>query len=508
MKKLFILLTVLLVVGVSCKDFLTVDEKNPNAASSVPAYLILPAALNLTAYDVNQNDNWNFISFWYGLMSCSGGYSQPAALTQYKLINGSYQGNWSWAYLNLQNYDYIIKNATGAVNNPYRAIAKIMKAYIYQYLVDSYGNIPYTEALQTDAGILKPKFDNQKTIYEDLVVQLDSAMKLIDTAPSNVAEVGDYDIVYHGDMSLWWKFANTLKLRMLINQSDMTGRSSYITGALATTPHTTADYIGVAEGAWNNPGYSQSAGKMNPFWENFYKQDGSNQADGLGYYVAGQDACDFLITTNDPRKLRFFQAYTGTSIQGNYFGALVLNLPSVTSKLGPGMLQAFNQAAPLMTDVESLFLQAEAVARGFVTGNDSNLYKAAVTQSIIYEGKKASSDLSTYVPLTAANAATYLKQPIANVHYDASSPVAIKVKQIITQKWIAANGLPVYSVWTDYRRTGYPNFLHFSQDAARQSDTPPVRLLYPQSEINVNNDNVLLQGTINVFTSKIFWQNR
>jgi hypothetical protein len=283
---------------------------------------------------------------------------------------------------------------------------------------------------------------------------------------------------------------------MLINQADMAGRSAYITAALATTPHTGANYIVEGEGAWNNPGYTQSAGKMNPYWENFYKQDGSQQADGLGYYVAGQDACDFLNTTNDPRKLRMFQAYAGTSIQGNYFGALILNLPSVTSKLGPGLLTAFNQSAALMTESESLFLQAEAVARGLIVGNDSNLYKAGVTQSIIHEGG------------TSTAATSYLKQLIANVHYDASSPAEIKIKQILTQKWIAANGLVVSSVWTDYRRKGYPNFLHFSQDAARGNDTPPVRLLYPQSEIDVNNENVLLQGTINLFTSKIFWQNR
>jgi hypothetical protein len=502
MKKLFIILIALLVVGVSCKDFLTVNEKNPNTASYVPAYLILPAALNATAYNVNQPDNWTFIYFWYGLMSCSGGYSQPTALTQYKPINSSYQGIWSAAYINMANYDYIIKNSEGSKNKPYRAIATIMKAYIFQYLVDTYGNIPYSEALKTDAGILKPVYDDQKTVYENLVVQLDSAMKLIDTAPLDAAQVGAYDIVYGGDMTKWWKFANTIKLRMLVNQSGMTNRSTYISTAIATTAHgtgSTNNYIVEGQGAWNQPGYAQSAGKMNPFWENFYKQDGSQQSDGLGYYVAGQDACDFLITTNDPRKLRFFAPYSGTSIQGNYFGALVLNLPSVTSKLGPGMLQAFNQPAPLMTESESLFLQAEAVARGILTGDDADLFKRAVSSSIIYEGG----------PLgTQANADLYLAQTLANVIYDPAASVEIKVKTIITQKWLASNGLVVHPTWTDYRRTGYPNFLHFSQDAARLKDYPCVRLLYPQSEINVNNDNVLKQGTIDLFTSKIFWQNR
>ena len=85
-------------------------------------------------------------------MSVSSGYSQPANLTQYKLINSNYQANWSNAYLNLQNYDYIEKNSQTDKLQPYMAIAKIMKVYHFQNLVDSYGNIPYTEALKTSEG--------------------------------------------------------------------------------------------------------------------------------------------------------------------------------------------------------------------------------------------------------------------------------------------------------------------------------------------------------------------
>jgi hypothetical protein len=493
MKKLFILLTVLLVLGSSCSDFLTVNEKNPNSASAVPASLMLPAALNYTASNITHPDNFTFIYFWYGLMSCSGGYSQPTALTQYKLTNGLYQNNFYYAYINAQNYDFIDKSTTEVKDMGYKAIAKIMKVYLFQWMVDTYGNVPYSEALKTDQGILKPAYDDQQDIYEDLVLRLDEAIGLIDALPVDATEIGDYDIVYGGDMTLWKKFANTLKLRLLINQTGITGRGTYITAALATTAHTTADYIGVGEGAWANPGYAKSAGKMNAFWENFYKQDDSQQADGLGYYVAGQDAVDFLILGNDPRLRRFFAPYSGTPtagpVAGNYFGALVLALPSVTSKLGPGMLQAYNQDAPLMTEWEALFLQAEAVERGLIAGDAKVLYEAAVTASIVYEGG------------TEAAATTYLAQTTANVGWDVSA----HLKAIITQKWLSLNGLNVMPVWTDYRRTGFPDFLHFTADAAKLNDTPPVRLLYPQTELNVNEDNVLANGTINAFTSKIFW---
>jgi hypothetical protein len=500
MKKLLILLTVLIALGTSCKkDFLSVNEFNPNNASSVPPNLVLPAALNNTARNFTQPDNYNFVSFWYGGMSISGGYSQPTNLTQYNLLNSDYQGIWSNNYTNLQNYDYIIKNSTAPKLQAYNAIAKIMKAYVFQGLVDVYGNVPYTEALQTDKGILKPKYDNQQSIYEDLVLQLDAAMDLINTLPADAEEVGTYDIVYHGDMTLWYKFANTLKLRMLVNQSGMADRTSYITGALATTPSTAADYIGVGEGAMANPGYQKSANKMNPFWENFYKQDDSQQADGLGYYVCGQDAADFLTSNNDPRKLRFFQANTtgGTTVKGNYFGALLLEPVPTTSKLGPGMLKAYNQSAPLMADFESLFLQAEAVQRGYITGNAKALYESAVTESIIYEGGSSGN---------AASAAAYLSQsgkPLVN--FDLAPN---KIETIITQKWMALDGMIPLPQWTDYRRTGFPSFLHFTADPARRNDTPPVRLLYPQTEISSNNDNVLAQGDIDLFSSKIFWQNR
>jgi hypothetical protein len=63
-------------------------------------------------------------------------------------------------------------------------------------------------------------------------------------------------------------------------------------------------------------------------------------------------------------------------------------------------------------------------------------------------------------------------------------------------------------LWTDIRRSGYPDFIHWSIEPQKKNATPPVRLLYPQTELNVNNDNVVAVGTINAFTSKIFWQNR
>ena len=115
------------------------------------------------------------------------------------------------------------------------------------------------------------------------------------------------------DISVSWRYEHVAEIckysetEIVINQSDMTGRESYITAALATTPTSSDSYIGVGEGAMANPGYLQSADKMNPFWEKFYKQDGSQQADGLGLLCCRSGCMRFSDCNSDPRKLRFFQ---------------------------------------------------------------------------------------------------------------------------------------------------------------------------------------------------------
>jgi hypothetical protein len=88
----------------------------------------------------------------------------------------------------------------------------------------------------------------------------------------------------------------------------------------------------------------------------------------------------------------------------------------------------------------------------------------------------------------------------------------------LSQKWFALNGIATYEIWTDFRRTnivygaggGYDvvnagiwaNQLSILGGAAAEI---PVRLFYPQSEYSYNEANVSAQGTVDVFTSKIFW---
>jgi len=501
-KKILTLLVSLALLGSSCSKFLAVNEVNPNTASAVPPKLILPAALTNVVKVMDNPRNFEFVYLWHGLWSVSNGYSQPAALVQYRLTSLNYQNSFSNLYLAGQNFVEIQKGATDPKDAGFAAIGMIMNAYIMQNLVDCWGNVPYSEAFKTGEGILKPKYDDQKTIYEDLVLKLDAAIKLIQGLPADATEItAANDVMFGGNMSLWAKFANTLKLRMLIHQSGMTGRDTYIKAAIATTA--SVGYLGVGQGALVNPGFLESDTKMNPFYEVFYKGDASAQSDAGAYYYAGKDAVDFMIANADPRLGRYFQPYSGTNYAGNYLGQdPVIHPPllaNLTSKLGylkgdkGYLIGTPTEAAPVLTDFESLFIQAEAVSRGYITGDAKALYNSAVSQAFVNMG------------LSAAQAAAYVVQDKGNVNFDAAPN---KVTLILTQKWLALMGVSPVEIWTDYRRSGQPNFLHFTEDSNKANDTPPVRLFYPQRELSSNNDNVVAVGAIDAFKSKIFWQNR
>lgn len=499
-KKILILLVTLVMFGSSCSDFLSVNEKNPNNASAVPPKLLLPAVLKNIAANMNTPGNIDFIYLWHGLWSVSSGYSQPTALVQYNLLNSSYQAIYNNSYLYGQNLTEIEKAATDPKDAYYLASAMILKAYIFQNLVDCWGDVPYSEAFKTDEGILKPKFDKQQVIYEDLILKLDAAIKLIQNAPASANAVpASSDIMFQGNMALWAKFANTIKLRMLVHQSGMTGRDTYIKAAIATTA--SVGYLGAGEGAMVNPGYVESTDKMNPFYNRYYSAAGTQNSDGVTYHNAGRDAVDFMNSSADPRIGRFFNPYAGTSFAGNFLGQAAPPLTAAnTSKLGylkgskGHMIGTYDKSAPLLTDFESLFVQAEATERGLITGSTGKaLYNSAMAQSFVYMG------------LTTAAAAAYTISDKANVNYDLASN---KLNLILQQKWISLNGVAPIEIWTDYRRTGIPSFLHFSEDAAKLNPTPPVRLLIPQREIDYNNENAVAVGKINAFTSKIFWQNR
>src|SRR5674476_70886 len=132
MKKYFLFIAAILILGSSCKkDFLKVNESNPNTAASAPGTLILPSALNATATVMNNPKNWDFVYEWYGIWATPNGYTINADLSQYNIRNSSYQGNWDALYLAAKSFNDIQLASTTPQSSITLGIAKILKSFIF-----------------------------------------------------------------------------------------------------------------------------------------------------------------------------------------------------------------------------------------------------------------------------------------------------------------------------------------------------------------------------------------
>src|SRR5690606_12812535 len=127
-----------------------------------------------------------------------------------------YAAIWNNTYVRTTTFSLIINNEDPVYTN-YNAIARIMKTYYFQYLVDLYGDIPYSEAHQLGANI-QPSYDDDEAIYGSLLEELNTAISLINNAPMEAIAPGSEDVIMGGNMGQWVKFANTLKLRLLLRQ--------------------------------------------------------------------------------------------------------------------------------------------------------------------------------------------------------------------------------------------------------------------------------------------------
>ncbi|MBC7746350.1 MAG: SusD/RagB family nutrient-binding outer membrane lipoprotein [Flavobacterium sp.] len=494
MKKIISIILLSLTVGISAcqKDYFNL-ETNPNSPSVATPGFLLSGSLKVTGDIVNTN----FATFgvWMQYWTPSGNYVPNANLFTYNYTDVDYQV-WTQLYSNASNYDALEKRAAAdpALAN-FQAIASIMKAYDFQALVDVYNNVPYTEAFKGIENI-SPAYDKGEFIYDDLLVKLDQAIALIKSS-GTAQNPGNSDIMYGGVMTNWVKFANTLKLRIVIRQSNLVAKKGALTANLQATA---ADgYIDGTSGAEINPGYSNSdalGGQQSPFWRIYGFDQNNNVTGNNDYYRASSYAIGKLNSYNDPRVSRFYETLvTGASagtIRGNVFGDPNARSNATTSGIGPGLLKDASQNAVIFSAAEALFLQAEGAETGLVSGSAQAYYEAGITASFT----------STGVPTPDAAAMAYYGQAIDNVGYVASTN---KIQAIITQKWAALNGYGHLESYNEYRRTGFPADVPRSIAAGTLGTTIPSRIFYPSTEYQQNAANVANEGTIDRFTSKIFW---
>lgn len=499
-----ILIASLMILFVGCSDFLDVNE-NPNDPTVSTPSVTLPVAqqsfLSLNATSMNYLGNF-IVDNW----AVPAGWSAMEELIQYRVTNSFYASIFE------NSYQSIFKNLTYIENydnknelySAYHVIVAAIKGFQYQYLVDLYGDVPYSEA-NMRAKNTTPKYDKAEDVYKAVIESLTKAGTLATKMPKVFEKPGTQDIIFGGDMAKWAQFINTIKLRMLIRLSG-TGQDAYIKAEIAKIDANGAGYI--TETVAGNPGYSNNQYKQNSFFGYMGKNHEGKPTDRNDFTVASKYAIDNLSVTKDDRLGRLYskakksKAYKG--IEQTTTPVQEGNTSKDLSHVGPGLLMSSEQDQSVMLLSEALFLQAEAVQRGYMAGDAKAFYEKAIIAS--YQGLKVGADETAepkveFDPEVAkAKAEAYFGQAEANIAWDSSPD---KIEAIITQKAIALNGTSGIECWIEMTRTGFPKGV---PTPAETTEGRPVRLLYPSSELARNANNVPAQVRTDAFKKNPFWK--
>ncbi|MEI7594542.1 MAG: SusD/RagB family nutrient-binding outer membrane lipoprotein [Bacteroidota bacterium] len=336
------------------------------------------------------------------------------------------------------------------------AIVEIMSVYSWGVLVETFGNVPYTQAL--DASVQLPKYDDGLTIYKDLIVRLNAAITKLNLG---VGSFEAADNMYYGDTEKWFKFANSLKLRMAMLLADVDPSLSKATAESASLNliSSNADNASMV--------YLNASPNTNPLYSDLI-------ASGRHDFVPANTFVDVMNGLNDPRLALYFTQIDTSSVEGveklAYVGGVygAKNSYSKYSHFTERILDPTFEGTILdYSEVE--FLLAEAVERGYAVGGTAEShYNNAITASIEYWGG-TSADATAYLATTAVNYST------ATGDYK---------EKIGMQKWIALYNRG-FEAWTDWRRFDYPALVA-PEDALSGI---PVRYTFPIAEQTLNGAN-------------------
>jgi hypothetical protein len=366
------------------------------------------------------------------------------------------------------------------------AVARILKVYFMQMMVDRWGPLPYSEALQGRENY-KPSYDSAAAIYADLINELKAAASQINTSATGVKG----DIIFSGDMTQWVKFAHTIRARLALRLAE-------------TSPSTAqSEFESVAgnllEGDVFYP-YLAESSNQNPWYSRFMTRTDYAISDVLDEYMTPKG--DMRLTKYaNPAPLQDngdgvtqMEEVVGhpysTEEAGDIPNAEVSFPGAAIGAGGPGVGQQ-DAPLPIVTLAEIHFMLAEAAARGWsVTGDAPTHYGLAI---------KASWEQWGVYDEDAYNA--YMSH--ADVAYDATN----YKKSIGEQKWVAL--FPQgYEAWAEWRRLGYPE-LEAHDYPLNPSGQIPLRHAYPASELTLNSASyeaaLGLLGGPDDETTPIFW---
>lgn len=438
-----------------CKKFLDVND-NPNATEKANPEQILPSA-QAAIQHVISSQYQTFGNFWAQYWTQLPNSSQFRSVEQYSSGPADFDRAWAILYAGaLTDTDSLIVNQHLPKFQQYAAIAWILRAASFQLLTDGFGDVPLKDALH-GTGNRSPRYDPQQEVYDSIFSFLDHGLALIDV--DSDYHPGDDDLLAGGDMETWMKIGNTLKLRAYLRLSEVN----------ATKARAGVEAL-YAEGAQFVDQdiklvYTTQGGNNNPLWAEVVALGVRNQG-------ASSTIMDSLKKNNDPRIGVFYQLRAGATTYRSTPQGTFDQIPSNTPLSYPNSANVLGNTAPGMfiSLAESNFLQAEAVQRGWgTTGNAAELYRNGIRASFATWG------------LTDAQATTYINSAPA-----AQWPATNQIRAIITQKWYAMCGSQGFEAWTEFRRTGYPDWIQPSAASILGPNNMPARFIYPQAELTRN----------------------
>ncbi|MBS1687249.1 MAG: SusD/RagB family nutrient-binding outer membrane lipoprotein [Bacteroidetes bacterium] len=492
----------IIITSSSCKKYLDVN-KNPNVADTVTVDLLLPSA-EVYIGSAMGVDLQIYGSIWGQYWTQNPNSSQYRTIENYQPNSNDFNYSWGLFYNDAgSDLEKLIQSAAAQNKKQYEAIALLLKAYEFQAITDAWGDVPYTEALkglQSAGHIVNPHYDPQKTVYTGILSLIDQALGLID--PNDAITPGGDDLIYGGNMSMWKKFANTLKLRALLRLSQKDPGTAQA-GIAAMYAAGTPAFLDINEDAEIK--YTSTSGNKNPLYA---EAVGLSLAQNL---VASQTCIDSMNSNNDYRVIPFYSpgstGFVGIR-QGNYNQIVAPGSYAIPSSYVGGDFQnPASATAPVkfLTGYESKFLQAEAIVRGWASGDAQQLFLDGITASFLdkdyvnsYADYGTTADYALYAYLNGDS--TSGAPPAYWGQYPASGTADQKIRHIITQKWFCMCGNEGFEAWTEWRRTGYPDFFVVSTSNLTGGKFPR-RFLYPFDEVT---ENANFPGIVPV-TTPVWW---
>ncbi|WP_430412022.1 SusD/RagB family nutrient-binding outer membrane lipoprotein [Kordia sp.] len=202
-----------------------------------------------TPTTLNENGSLNLIQFNFqaffaeateaGAEAVRSEYMFDTYEVNFNNSNANIASMWTTGYADVLNeVEALIPIATTSGSYRHIGVARIIKAYTLMTLVDYFGDVPYSEALQGDTGTVFPNVDSGSDVYDAAFAELDLA--LADFANIDSDLTPDFNDLFYGEdssdtMDKWTKFLNTLKLKYYLNKRliDPAGSTAGINAILA-----------------------------------------------------------------------------------------------------------------------------------------------------------------------------------------------------------------------------------------------------------------------------------